>query len=64
MQKQLEELEKDYAGRQRGEINRTRFEVRRKDRYPGYEFVVIQQDPPKPTDNGATGSQSRPAPKR
>ncbi len=64
LQKQLEELEKDYAGRQRGEINRTRFEVRSKDRDPGYEFVVIQQDPPKPTDNGATRSQSRPAPKR
>jgi hypothetical protein len=61
LHKQLEELEKDYAGRQRGEINRTRFEIRPKDRYPGYEFIVVEQDPPKPADNGTTQSPSRPS---
>ncbi len=50
LQATLEQLEHDYAGREAKDIKRTRFEIR-----PladgadgdGYEFVVIEQDPPK-----------------
>lgn len=49
LQAQLAELEHDYAGLSPDDIHRTRFLVREKTKGQGYEFVVIEQDPPQPT---------------
>jgi hypothetical protein len=48
LQKQLEQLELDYAKHDVREIELTRFQIRRRDNEEGYEFVVIDQKPPKP----------------
>jgi hypothetical protein len=49
IQSRLATLERSYAHRDPAEIKRTRFEIRPKAKDAGYEFVVIEQDPPKPT---------------
>jgi hypothetical protein len=46
VQKQLAELEQRYAGLKPETIRRTRFQIRAKPK-GGYEFVVLEQDPPK-----------------
>ncbi len=50
VQSQLSALERAYAGREPSEIRRTRFLVRPKAKGDDYEFVVIEQDPPKPSE--------------
>jgi hypothetical protein len=57
VQKEMEDLEADYAGRKPREIRRTRFRIRPKTTGKGYEFAVIEQDPPKP-GNGASKPRS------
>ena len=60
-QSQLADLEKAYAGRDANDnIVRTRFEIRPREKDDdAYEFVVIEQDPPKPTE-AATTSENQP----
>jgi hypothetical protein len=58
LQKQLEILEERYAGRTRRDIRRTQFAIRAKPDAPGYEFVVVEQDPPKPPPDGAQATDS------
>lgn len=57
----LERLEREYAGRPPNEIRSTRFLVRAKERAAGYEFVVIEQDPPRPAP-AKSNSQNSPEP--
>jgi len=57
----LERLEREYAGRPPDEIRSTRFLVRAKERAAGYEFVVIEQDPPRPAP-AKSNSQNSPEP--
>ncbi len=45
----MEELEVDYAGLDEHQIELTRFQIRRSSDDGGYEFVVIDQRPPRPT---------------
>ncbi len=51
VQVQLDTLQRSYANRDPGEIKRTRFRIRPKEKGAGYEFVVVEQDPPKPADS-------------
>lgn len=51
LESQLVRLERAYAGRDPNDIKRTRFRLQAKEKSPGYEFVVIEQDPPKPADS-------------
>ncbi|MBI3837612.1 MAG: hypothetical protein HY288_06730 [Planctomycetia bacterium] len=51
VQVQLGALQRSYAKRDPSEIKRTRFQIRPKEQGGGYEFVVVEQDPPKPTDS-------------
>lgn len=55
-QARLASLERAYANRPPGEIKRTRFEIRPAAKGDGYEFVVIEQDPPKPSESRATAA--------
>lgn len=57
-QAQLAALERAYANRPPSEIKRTRFEVRPAAKGTGYEFVVIEQDPPKPSELESTAASS------
>lgn len=57
----LDQLERDYAGLSPGEVRRTCYLVRAKQRAAGYEFVVIEQDPPQP-DAAKSGAQNSPEP--
>jgi hypothetical protein len=54
VQSQLSKLELAYAQRQPSEIKRTRFQIRPKSKEAGYEFIVIEQDPPKPAESTAS----------
>ncbi len=56
VQKQLQDLEVNYAGRKPEEIRRTRFRIRPKTK--GYEFVVLEQDPPKPIEKSPSANES------
>jgi hypothetical protein len=56
--KQLAELERDYAGLAPGRIRRTRFQIRPKGDGGGYEFVVLEQDPPKGAQQSASPARS------
>lgn len=47
LQEQLQQLEIEYAGRASRDIERTRFQIQPVDDGNGYEFVVIDQVPPK-----------------
>jgi len=58
IQAQLAALERAYASRLPSEITRTRFEVRPADKGQGYEFVVIEQDPPKSSQAESTAGAS------
>lgn len=49
VQHELSALERAYAGRESSEIRRTRFVVRPKGQGEGYQFIVIAQEPPKPS---------------
>ena len=55
---QMAKLEVDYAGRKREEIHRTRFKIRPLDDEGGYEFVVVEQDPPRPSDGEPAATES------
>ncbi len=57
-QARLAALERAYADRPPSEITRTRFEVRPAAEGDGYEFVVIEQDPPKPSESKSTAASS------
>lgn len=57
---QLAALERDYAGREVTQIRRTRFALRPNDKGDGYEFVVIEQDPPRPTSPRPRNSENQP----
>jgi hypothetical protein len=57
LQAQLVTLEREYGRRDASQIQRTRFEVRPKTKAEGYEFVVVEQDPPKPAESN---SQAQP----
>jgi hypothetical protein len=46
-QRRMQQLERAYAGRDPREIHRTRFEIRKLAADDGYEFVVMEQDPPR-----------------
>ncbi len=60
-QTRLAELECSYANRAAGEIKRTRFEIRAAAKGKGYEFVVIEQDPPRRlSDSTAASSANQP----
>lgn len=50
VQVQLADLERAYAKREPGDIRRTRFLLKPKTKADGYEFVVVEQDPPKPKE--------------
>jgi hypothetical protein len=63
-QAQLATLERTYADRSPSEIKRTRFEIRPADKGDGYEFVVIEQDPPKPSQPESTSASSPNQPER
>ncbi len=58
LQKELEKLEVDYAGLKRDAIRRTRFRIRPAETGEGYEFVVVEQDPPRPSENRSAVSES------
>ncbi len=58
LQKELEKLEADYAGLKRDEIRRTRFRIRPAETGKGYEFVVVEQDPPNVSENRSAVSES------
>lgn len=51
LQAQLATLERAFGRREPSQIQRTRFEVRPKAKGEGYEFVVVEQDPPKPSES-------------
>ena len=57
-QAHLASLERAYANRPPSEITRTRFEVRPAAKGEGYEFVVVEQDPPKPSESQSTAASS------
>ena len=62
-QARLAELERAYANRVAGEITRTRFEIRPAAKGEGYEFVVVEQDPPQRlSDSTAASSANQPDP--
>jgi hypothetical protein len=46
IQARLAQLERAYGKRDPREIKRTRFEIRPQAKEPGFEFVVVEQDPP------------------
>ncbi|MEX2111936.1 MAG: hypothetical protein WD845_02060 [Pirellulales bacterium] len=50
VQEQMAALEEAYAGHKPADIVRTRFQIRPKVGAEGYDFVVIDQDPPRPID--------------
>jgi len=58
----MTDLERAYAGGETGEIRRTRFEVRPKAKGGGYDFVVVEQDPPRPADAEPTVSTALDSP--
>ena len=58
VQKQLEDAEAGYAGRKRATIRRTRFQIRPKTKGDAYEFVVVEQVPPKPNDKTSSANKS------
>lgn len=59
IQSRLAQLERSYAKRDPSAVKRTRFEIRPKPKDAGYEFVVIEQDPPKPTSSSVPPGASR-----
>lgn len=63
-QARLAALERTYANRPPSEITRTRFEIRPAAKGDGYEFVVIEQDPPKPSESESTAESSSNQPER
>jgi hypothetical protein len=63
-QAQLAALERAYAGRPASEITRTQFEIRPVADGEGYEFVVTEQDPPKPIKSESAGAASANRPDR
>jgi hypothetical protein len=56
VQAQLETLQRTYANRDASEIKRTRFRIQPKKKGRGYEFVVVEQDPPKAKDSPSKGT--------
>ncbi|HEV3136712.1 MAG TPA: hypothetical protein VGZ26_02390, partial [Pirellulales bacterium] len=58
VQAQLETLQRSYARRDASEIKRTRFRILPKEKGGGYEFVVVEQDPPKPAESPPQGASS------
>ena len=63
-QARLATLERAYANRAPSEIRRTRFEIRPATKGDGYEFVVVEQDPPKPSESESTAASSPNQPER
>jgi hypothetical protein len=57
----LASLERDYAQRKPEEIRRTRFAVRPTDKGAAYEFVVVEQDPPRPSAKPKSSSENQPS---
>ncbi len=60
VQAHLAELQRAYADRESADIRRTRFALRPKAKGDGYEFVVVEQDPPKAGQPQASPSQNKP----
>src|SRR5262249_38652499 len=60
LQNRLSQLERAYGHRDPAEIKRTRFELRPLEQGDGFEFVVVEQDPPRSAGNPAA-SRNRPA---
>jgi hypothetical protein len=56
----LAELQQAYANRDAREIRRTRYALREKTKGDGYEFVVIEQDPPRPTASQPASASKNP----
>jgi hypothetical protein len=48
VQEQMHQLELEYANHHPREIELTRFQIRPRENDDGYQFVVIEQKPPKP----------------
>ena len=57
----LASLERDYAQRKPEEIRRTRFAVRPTEKAAAYEFVVVEQDPPRPKTTAKSSSENQPS---
>jgi hypothetical protein len=60
VQANLEALQRSYAGRDANEIKRTRFQIRPKAAGKGYEFFVVEQDPPKPSESRSQSTSLNP----
>ena len=56
VQKAMEVVEESYAGRKHDAIRSTLFQIRPKAKGKGYEFAVVEQNPPKPSESGPVDS--------
>jgi hypothetical protein len=57
---QLVTLERNYADRRPDEIRRTRFALRPKPKRDGYEFFVVEQNPPRAAASRKSPSENQP----